>query len=632
MENTMDYIFDSQKTEYKDPFGAVEAQSEIIFRVKISAKLEVSCQLVIFCEGKEKTFKMEQEKKEKEDMEYNIFSLLFKAPEKPCVLFYYFSIQNKDKKIFLGNNVDRLGGEGFVYDVEPVPYQITIHKKGIKVPTWYKEGIMYQIFVDRFNKGGQEDLYEGRKGFVKYTNWHDKNRYIKNSKGEIVYWDVFGGNFKGIIEKISYLKDLGVSIIYLNPVFEANSNHKYDTADYEKIDSGFGSEEDFDEFIEECRKNGINVILDGVFSHVGNDSKYFNMKGNYDSLGAFQSKESPYYEWFRFNNYPYDYDCWWKNLSLPNVNEMHPSYVEYILTGENSIVKRWLKRGIKGWRLDVADELPDEFIKILKEETYKQDSDSIVLGEVWEDASNKESYGELRKYFLGDELDSVMNYPFRTVFIDFILGKIGGEQALRSMMSLYENYPKEYYYASMNHIGTHDTVRALTIFGEGPKEYKIEDDEAYNYELPVKNYKCAIKRMKLISFIQAIFPGVPCIYYGDEAGMQGFRDPYCRGTYPWGKEDKELIEWYKKIFKFRETSEVLKKGSWYAYKCEGSIFSIIREYEGEKLLCAVNVAFEPRALSLPITCVHELLTDKDMESQMLLEGLSCYIFKMKTPS
>jgi glycosidase len=622
----MNEAFNSQNQFYKAPFGAVEIGSKIIFRVRLDAEKETRCELRTFCEKNNDSLEMIIESTE-EGGAY-VYQCTYETPLTPCVLFYHFCVYQNGRTFFIGNNSEKLGGACVYYDNDPVSYQMTVHGKNILVADWYKEGVIYQIFVDRFFKAGVEDLYQGRKGFVKYTNWHDKNRYIKNAKGEIVYWDIYGGNIKGIIEKIDYFKELGVSILYLNPIFEASSNHKYDTADYEKIDPGFGTESDFEALTEKCNQNGIKIILDGVFSHVGNDSKYFNMKGNYDTLGAFQSKESPYFDWFRFNNYPYDYECWWKNLTLPNVDEMNTSYLDYILTGENSIVKRWLKKGAKGWRLDVADELPDEFIALLKEETRKQDPDSIVLGEVWEDASNKESYGQLRKYFLGNELDSVMNYPFRSVFIDFILAKSGAEKALNKMMSLYENYPREYFFAAMNLIGTHDTVRAMTIFGEGPQEYKIDDDDAYHYELPIKNYKCATKRMKLMAFIQVIFPGVPCIYYGDEVGMQGFRDPYCRGTYPWGRENVELLEWYRKIFQFRASSKALIKGEWSPYFCEGSIFSIMREYEGEKLLCAVNVAFEAKELALPLDTIHEVLSNRQVKSKIILDPLSCHIFKL----
>jgi len=297
-----------------------------------------------------------------------------------------------------------------------------------------------------------------------------------------------------------------------------------------------------------------------------------------------------------------------------------------MLTNEDSIAKRWIKKGAKGWRLDVADEIPDEFIRILKEETKKVDSESIVIGEVWEDASNKESYGELRKYLLGNELDSVMNYPYRRIFNNFILGNICGEESLRRIMSIFENYPKEYFYSLMNLIGTHDTVRALTVFGDAPKGRKLSEEEAFYFELSKEKRNLGLKRMKIASFLQATFPGVPCIYYGDEAGLEGFRDPYCRRTYPWGRENKQLLEWYKKIFNIRKNSETIKKGKWSSYCCEGTVFSYFREYKENKILCVVNVSYDKKQIELPEGKWKNIFEKKDEEGKILVEGHSANIF------
>lgn len=621
----MELIYNSQMPEHKIPFGAVETGTSIEIKIKTTKEDQLHCNLVTYCNEKSHVHPMEIVS----EMDYyNIHKVVFEAPEEPCVMFYHIEAVNGWGTLYVGNNPEKLGGESYVYRENPVPFQITVHRKGIQVPEWYKEGIMYQIFVDRFNSAGEDNLYKDRKGFVKYTNWHDKNRYIKDPKGHILYWDIYGGNIKGITEKIDYLKRLNVSVLYLNPIFEANSNHKYDTADYEKLDPGFGKEEDFDDFIKTCKANGINVILDGVFSHVGSDSKYFNRKGAYSTLGAFQSKESPYYEWFDFINYPVDYDSWWKNLSLPNVKEMHPTYLAYIVTGQDSIVKRWLRRGIKGWRLDVADELPDEFIELIHRETKNVDEESIVLGEVWEDASNKVSYGNLRKYFLGNELDSVMNYPFKETFIKFVLGNMDATVVLKNMMSLYENYPREYFYSCMNLIGSHDTVRALTILGEAPAEYKIEDFEAFEYELTVEQHQLAVRRLKILSFLQATFPGIPCIYYGDEVGVQGFRDPYCRKTYPWGKENMVLLDWYRKIFGLRNDLEALKKGDWKPYICKDGVFSFIRVHGNDKLLCVVNASQGTKELQISSKNAYDILNDKPIDNLLKVEAISCHLIRM----
>jgi 4-alpha-glucanotransferase len=307
---------------------------------------------------------------------------------------------------------------------------------------------------------------------------------------------------------------------------------------------------------------------------------------------------------------------------------MHPTYLDYIVTGQDSIIKRWIRRGIKGWRLDVADELPDEFIQHINKESKTIDKDSVILGEVWEDASNKVSYGKLRKYFLGNELDSVMNYPFKETFIKFVLGDMDGADALKNMMSLYENYPREYFYSCMNLIGSHDTVRALTILGEAPAEYKIEDIDAFEYELTTEQYQLGIRRMKILSFLQATFPGIPCIYYGDEVGVQGFRDPYCRKTYPWGKENLELLDWYRKIFNLRDNLEALKKGVWEPYICKDGVFSFVRVYGNDKLLCVINASQGTKEIQISSKNAYDIINDCPIEKLLIAEGISCHLIKM----
>jgi 4-alpha-glucanotransferase len=621
----MNVRYHSHQPQYKTPFGAVSVETEVVFRLIVTDEPEMVCHLVIGTEDEKTTLEMKKTEVSEKGQTYTI---RYTAPKKPCVLFYHFSLNTPEYTRYLGNNLKRLGGESHLYHWDPIPYQLTVHKKDIKVADWYKEGTMYQIFVDRFHFGGEEDRYVGRQGFVKYTNWNDPNRYIKDRAGNIVYWDVYGGNLEGIIKKLPYLKSLGVSILYLNPIFEAHSNHKYDTADYETIDSGFGDLEIFKQLAAACQEMGIHILLDGVFSHVGSDSRYFNKNARYPQLGAFQSKDSLYFPWFRFSDYPNHYESWWGNLTLPNIDEMEPSYLEYMVTGENSIVKRWLKNGAKGWRLDVADELPDEFIQLIKQETTQIDSESVILGEVWEDASNKESYGQLRQYFLGDALDSVMNYPFRNIMVEYIMGKMDGRETLAHLMSLRENYPQEYFYATMNLIGSHDTKRILTLLGEGPDSIGTKDDQAYIYKLPEKQRTLGKRRLKLLAFIQSTFPGVPCIYYGDEAGVEGFQDPYCRKPFPWGKEDKELMDWYQKIFLYRSKSKILQKGKWKPYQCEGALFSYLRVWKDEALLCATNQSSKPISMAISASEGWDVLEDEKLSQTIVLEGFGCRLIQL----
>ena len=284
-----------------------------------------------------------------------------------------------------------------------------------------------------------------------------------NAEGKVLNNDFFGGNIRGILEKLDYLQSLHVTVLYLNPIFRSFSNHRYDTGNFMEIDPTFGTEEEFARLVEECRKRGIRIMLDGVFNHTGDDSLYFNKYGRYPGVGAYQSKDSKYYAWYNFIHYPEKYSAWWGIDNLPAVNEECPSYADYI-TGENGVIRYWLKYSLGGFRLDVADELPDEFIEKIRQAVKAADPEAVVLGEVWEDASNKIAYSKRRKYFWGKELDSVMNYPLKDAIIQFILS---GDTSLfrQTVAMLRDNYPKSVLDSLMNILGTHDTARILTALG-----------------------------------------------------------------------------------------------------------------------------------------------------------------------
>ena len=263
---------------------------------------------------------------------------------------YYFEIIYNNEVMYYGNNEEELGGIGKCYRYNPKTYQLTVYKKR-EVPKWYKEGIIYQIFVDRFFNGNDNGVVNNpKKNSFIYGNWDDNPMYIRDKDGNIVRWDFYGGNLKGVIKKLPYIKSLGASIIYMNPIFEATSCHKYDTGNYEKIDEMFGTEEDFKTLCDEAKKLDIKIILDGVFSHTGSDSKYFNRYGNYDEIGAYQSKDSRYYSWYRFYEYPNKYDSWWGFDNQPNVDELNEDYINYIVKDNNSIISKWMNLGADGWR------------------------------------------------------------------------------------------------------------------------------------------------------------------------------------------------------------------------------------------------------------------------------------------
>ncbi|EYE87773.1 alpha-amylase [Fervidicella metallireducens AeB] len=569
------YVFhNSQDIYYRNPFGAVKCGSKVFIRIEAEGCSEAT--LVIsdinenlvaipmdFSKGKE-FIKGENPSTVKEFcVELNLKEI--------GIYNYYFILKKNTSYFYYGNNKDKLGGVGELYPSNPKAYQITVYKD-FKVPEWYKEGIMYQIFPDSFYRGEPSSgtLFNKKNALI-YSNWFDEPIYIRDEKGEVIRWAFYGGNLKGIILKLPYLKSLGVSILYLNPVFESSSVHRYNTGDYLKIDSILGDDDDFKELCKVALDNGIRIILDGVFNHTGDDSIYFNKYLNYDNVGAYQGHESVYFKWYNFNNFPDEYDCWWGIKSLPSVNELEPSYMDFILYSDKSVIKKWMKLGVSGWRLDVADELPDEFIEALNKKIKELKSDGVIIGEIWEDASNKVSYNVKRRYLLGNELDSVMNYPFREGVIDFFTGKIDSFMFRRKMMSLYENYPKESFYSNMNLLGSHDTERIFTIL--------------YNYTC---NKEVAIGLLKLASLLQMCFPGVPCIYYGDEAALEGGKDPHNRKAFPWGKENLNLLEWYKAITSLRNRFLVFKRGDFQFIDLHEDIICFERKYLDEKVIVLLN--------------------------------------------
>ena len=468
-------------------------------------------------------------------------------------------------------------------------FQLTVYDKNFTTPDWLKGGIIYQIFPDRFYSSGEEKKNVPADRILR-SDRSGEPFWQPDGDGKVKNNDYFGGDLKGIEQKLDYLKSLGVSCIYLNPIFEAQSNHRYDTSDYTKIDSLLGTEKDFESLCAEAEKQGIKIILDGVFSHTGNDSVYFNQYGRYDSVGAYQSENSEYFNWYKFKKWPDDYTSWWGIKILPEVNEKNPDFIEYI-TGKNGIARKWLRAGASGWRLDVADELPDVFLDAFRKAVKEEKGDALVLGEVWEDASNKSSYGERRRYLQGGQLDSVMNYPFADAIIDFV--RAGSAELFESrVMTIVENYPKEVLDVLMNHIATHDTMRAITALAGESCAYR---DRYWQCAHRMTNlqYNIGVCFLKMASVIQFTLPGVPSIYYGDEAGMEGYKDPFNRFCYPWGNENAELVEWYKRLGKVRRENRAFADGSLEIISAVAGCAAYARRTSDEALLIIANSNSHP---------------------------------------
>jgi 4-alpha-glucanotransferase len=610
------YLYhDSRQAAYRTPFGAVSTGTQVTLCLDAQVPEESQVFLRLWQTG-ETLLPMTGEQ--------GRFSVTFSAPEEPGLLWYYF-------QVIAGGVTYYYGREKKLSAVPPESWQITVYQP-MDLPEWYGNSVAYQIFPDRFARGenwqtcqsaaAHPEGWQGTKRLV-VQDWNDTPFYCKDSLGRVTRWPFFGGNLEGIREKLPYLKSLGVGVLYLNPIFAASSNHKYDTADYLTIDPAFGDEEAFSRLCREAADMGIRILLDGVFSHTGDDSVYFNRYGNFPGPGAFSSEESPYDSWYRFGEeYPQGYSCWWGVDSLPEVEETDPGYESFIC-GENGVVRKWLRLGASGWRLDVADELPDSFIRALRRAAQGEKPDALLLGEVWEDASNKISYGTLREYLLGQELDCTMHYPFRTGTIDFLLGRQSAEKLAESLETIRENYPPSALYGALNLAGTHDTPRILTVLGEAPEGMSPQLQE--EFRLDRHHRHLAGQRLRLLQVMQFTSPGVPCIYYGDEAGTEGYADPYNRSTFPWGREDQDLTGWVRRLSHLRQEYPVLIRGTVAYGAASCNVFSMERTLEDASVRIYVNRSWDPEALELD-ACRIDLLTGQVFSGKTVtVPGMSALV-------
>ncbi len=584
-------MFDSRDSRYRAPFGAVEAGEEIHFRVCLPRTLDCrAVRLQIARDGEAAAdwglfwCGMEGDAHECWECHY--------APAAPGLYFYRFELETAHGTRVLVRCPD---GSARLSETGGDRWQITAYSPALRTPDWLPGGVFYQIFPDRFAADGAEkaDVPADR---VRRTDWGGEPVWRPDEAGQVRNNDYFGGSLRGITERLPYLQSLGVTCLYLNPVFEAHSNHRYDTADYERIDPLLGDEADLRTLCREAAACGIRVILDGVFSHTGADSRYFNRFGRYPGTGAWQSPDSPFAAWYSFSEWPDKYAAWWDFPNLPEVRETCPSFMEYI-NGTAGIVRRWLAAGAAGWRLDVADELPDEFLDALRTAAKAEKPDALVLGEVWEDASNKQSYGHRRRYLLGDQLDSVMNYPFANAIYAFLKGE-PADAFFAAVGDILEHYPPAVIRVLMNPLGTHDTARALTVLAGEPAGRRGREWQAAQRLSPAERER-GVRLLRLASALQFCLPGVPCIYYGDEAGMEGYRDPFNRGCYPWGGEDDRLLAWYRALGALRRRSPVLREGKLARVPAPEGVVAFTREGAASALLCAVNRTEAPLTLSLP---------------------------------
>ena len=583
-------FYNSLDLTCKSPFGAVKAGQPVTFNLTVPEDLGyVDPHLVLTKDCEDPVhYRMEFTG---QTPKVNHFALTV-TPTTSGLYFYHFDLYTDFRRIYRTP-----GGEGVLSWTDGQDWQLTVYEPDFKTPDWLKNGTMYQIFPDRFCEGKPN----------KAMPFADRI-YRADKTGEPYFWpteqsegylnmDYYGGDFAGIQQKLPYLRDLGVTCIYLNPIFEAHANHRYNTADYLKADPLLGTNEEFSALCAAAAKEGIRIILDGVFSHTGSDSRYFNREGRYGPGGAYRDRSSPYRSWYDFDSgYPCGYRSWWGFETLPEVQEESPSYVEFIC-GKGGVIDTWLNLGASGFRLDVADELPDDFIEKIRAAVKSHGEDKLLLGEVWEDATTKEAFGRRRTYLRGHGLDAVMNYPFRTALMAYLLG--GGAEYFRdSMEELRENYPAPAFYGAMNFLSTHDTPRLLTILGLTSPAPQTRDERAV-YQLSDSDLARGMSLLKLAALILYTFPGSPMLYYGDEAGMQGFEDPFNRGTYPWGRENAELVRYFQQLGALRKSHEALQSGTIVYHAAQGRALAFSRRTEHDHCLTAVNAGDEPVTLTLP---------------------------------
>lgn len=573
--------FNSRKIECKSPYGAVKCGEKLSLHFPIASWVSVDKMFVFIRLGDVSTpVEMRFEKSENGFSVYTA-DYVFDAAG---IYYYRFEMRNRDGVWYYGR-----GENGESVCGENLPeWQLTVYKSSYKTPDFAKGNIIYHIFVDRFNRA---DGVKTKRKYRLHESFSESPEVV-SADGKYYADDFFGGNFNGIREKLDYLEELGVGIIYLSPIFKAYSNHRYDTGDYLKVDELLGTEDDFKRLLDAAHEKGMKVILDGVFNHSGADSLYFNKFGTYDSLGAYQSKSSPYYDWYYFKKFPDEYACWWGCDNVPDLNKSNKDY-RALVFGKNGVVEKWQKLGADGWRLDVVDELPIDFVNLLIKKIKSVNKDALVIGEVWEDASTKVSYGELRPYLLGDQLDGTMNYPFMNAIIAYV--RDGDEKFFKdTVQSILENYPKETVYCLMNSLGTHDTVRIINALSD-VRAHGWSKTHKLGYKLPDSEYEKAKKKLYLASVLQFTLPGIPSIFYGDEAGLQGFDDPINRRPYPWGSEDKEILAHYKKLGRIRRENRAVFSGG-FNMRDENGLVAYERAGGDDEILIAVNAGEDDKTL------------------------------------
>lgn len=584
------FVYDKR---YRSPIGAVPANTALTLRLNInkavedikSVRIYYAYGLMSFLSG---FIPMECDSASESS---SSFVQTICMDDVAGLFFYWFEVRLNDERYrwcFPDPDSSKLKGhtllDSYRFSLsgkEEIPgFQVTVYEPDFKTPDWMKGAVVYQIFPDRFNRGEGFDkkTIEPYLGYAERI-WHDDWLADVDIKGRppIGYEanDFFGGTLQGIKEKLPYIASFGVDCIYLNPIFQSRTNHRYDTGDYFKIDPLLGTEDDFRELCLAAKKHNISLILDGVFSHTGADSKYFNKYGRYDSVGAWQEKTegkvSFYTSWYKFSSdsdaeipaaktvekEKLSYDSWWGFDNLPNVRETELSYKNFIC-GEDGVLAYWLKAGARGYRLDVSDEIPDPFLRSLRRRVKSVKDDAYIVGEVWDGPTSQISYDAHRDFIFGRTHDATTNYPAREAVFSWLLGYDDTEEICARFKYYQLIMPKEALYVMLNPLGSHDTERVVNVLSGVRTPAKREDQR--QRKLSPRERKRGEARLILALLLQVAFPGAAHLYYGDERAMEGFKDPFNRRTYPWHEDETELTDLFRSILNLRREHTVLRTG------------------------------------------------------------------------
>ncbi|MGQ9710362.1 MAG: alpha amylase N-terminal ig-like domain-containing protein [Anaerolineae bacterium] len=593
-------LHDTRHPLYRTPGGPVAAGTPVTLRLR-AYRDDLTAAYLRLWDDRTDTATVLPMTVAASDPAYDFWAVTI-TPTRPTVLWYRFIVQDGTDTDFYEDDhvVDGLyrgyneGGPGRPYDDSPdLSFQLTVYDPAFRTPDWLKNGIVYQIFPDRFRDGdpsnnvvsGTHFFYGNPTGGITYTTWNVSVVDPRDPSGPYTNrWseDFYGGDLQGVTQKLDYLQSLGVTAIYLNPIFRSPSNHKYDTTTYEEVDPHLGGNTALTDLLSAARERGIRVILDGVFNHTSSDSIYFDRYSRYPTTGAYESQSSPYYDWYTFSQWPDGYQSWWGYETLPVLRSSNPQVRTYIYSGTDAIAVRWIVSGTAGWRLDVGGDVDpgltrdpsNSYWEGFRARVKAADPDAVIIGEEWGDAT---------PWLLGSEWDAVMNYRLRSALLSFlretryedndnnpssaggVLDPIAPSQLDAWLHSLGEDYPPEALAAMMNLAGSHDTNRVRFVLSHGQKsgggDLTSAETDPYH---------------RMLALLQFTLPGAPTVYYGDEVGVESpgrfyngkwEDDPYNRVPFPWGdtpgfySQRSGIAEFYALLGRTRAAHPALRTGS-----------------------------------------------------------------------